>query len=913
MAINDAFGRHIPEINTIPAPNRLLTAEDLGEVDVEQYWAELKALEGKVEEKLHERFGLAYRHDPFKMHISELAQADRDELTFLLRQITGAEHLLAQGIGPQMFRDVLTPEGRAERSPAGRFAFTPEAIRQHPKALTLSQMTQRFDRARSTVTAEQYFPAGTQYRPQVLQHIQNLISDGMATAGNTMIFDVETPGLNRNEGIWQLSARMLKENGELEDRTFYFQNPKMRLGVIGPEAKSLDEFLTPEGKSTDYVANMKEFLKFSQQADYLGGHNIFFDYDMLQRSLKTTEAYKKDQEFTNLVDTFLSKFYDSRNNRIGNIVDTNVLARIMLPGIELAPELAGGPTPHQFSLQNILLQTNLVQRMQESGAPVNEWLAQGLHFADVDVPIEAHLWKALQEQAQGGRALEFGDFLTPEQRQSILKSRAIGPNIAISHEGQLIGDLRTRADYQGLINNITPLQQQIYMERNLGLHAAEVPIAEANLAKRINTFDRLLGEKSEFGLLTRKGLVSAAGKVPTREEWANVQTELASAGVPMPGLSWIERHVMSMMAEAPSPFSTETENTLRKTLGSDVLGLSKFIEAPELRVVGRNSQIATIPMRYLREWEQSRIDDGLRPATNFLQGQQLLGLSAFKIPDKMDPSATARSEVGLMLNLEHEDRMDLLDYLSTHPDFRENYPDLERLRQSLEENSGTYGIQVGTLGGLGGGKELDNLYDTIKYYQGIGADISDQTPMFQTLYAGEDLLQGERGSVYGAGIFVRPDLMRDEERAALPDQMVRMVRDYQNVNEADFSPGTKTLFRALKSSYTSGADALRIFKFQRGLFKAAPFAALAGVGAAAGYYGEKRHRAKQLYAQAFALMPYEGRNWYAQNQQDMIPMDPYQTPNYLATANTVSQLDYNKIRHSDIGANKYQYLFSTGT
>lgn len=921
MPLNDDLSRSRNDPNIIHPINRPLTVADLpSDMSTEQYWAAMREIEAHTERLLVERQGEAYQMDPFRMRISSLRRDDAEQIVNRIQEATGASHLLANNKGPVPFRGYYDAQGRPERSPATAFEFAPEAM-SNPRAATLSQITERYDQGRSTLRAEQYFPSGTQYRPSVIQHNMDMLEGGIKTPGSKLIFDVETPGLNPDEGIWQLSARLMHEDNTFTDKTFYFDNPKMHLGVIGPEAQSVHDFLTPKGVSTDYVSNMKEFLNMSKEANFVGGHNIFFDYDMLSRSLKKHPAYTTDSDYSDLVDKFLNKFSDAKTGRIGNVVDTSILARMVMPNLSLAPELEGGPTPYRYSLQNILLQTDLVDKMQAAGAPVGDWFSgeRGLHFADVDVPIESHLLTALQNHVSGEDRLQIGvNTPTGDAREAILRSRAIGPNIALSHEGQITGDLLARVGNDGLRDangniRFTPLEQMIVSQRNMeNFIPNEYNVGEdTSLAERINKFSSLAGPESEYKILNQYGQVSPTGHMPSLSEWAGIQSQLAESGVPLSGMSFPERHISNLMNEISGPGTSAREARLRRTFGGDALGLNRFVQPENIQVVGKTSQIATIPLSYLKQWETQAKEAGQEVGTNFNgTGKQMFGLSPFSFTS--ENGSREIKEVGVMAQLNEEDLGSFHNWLMNHPDVAGNDELATRLSSAFDNNSGKYGIQVATLNGLGGGSEVNKLHGALRYYQGIGADKSDQTPMFHTAMAGEDITGAGDRSLYTAGAFIRPDLMTSAETQSLPGQIGKMVGDYKKINATERSAGTEHLFEGIKKTRRQDASALKWFKYQRKAFSGLPYAIGAAAIGGAGYYEEKKRKQAKIANQTYALMPYENKNWYEQNQQDSIPNNPNQPPNYLATAGVVGNLDKSKIRHTQMGSQRYNYLFNTG-
>lgn len=950
----DLEGKRIfKPFDKLAPPINPLTHEDLVPLSSESYWEEMRKIESEYDRLAEERFAFSNNVDPFKMVISSLAREDQENLVGRIDELTGAKSLWEKGIGPTMFRHYYDSEGDVERSPAGRMVFAAQEFLRDidPRILQMSQQTVRFDRSRSAITAENYYSAGTQYRPNVMQHMQELLENGFEDTSKTgLIFDVETPGLNPEEGIWQLSARIRRPGQEAIDKTFTFKNPKMQWGgVIGPEGTSL----MPE-VAGDYVENMKEFLTMVEESDEIGGHNVLFDYSMLSRGLKRNLAYTTDPEYGRLVDVFHNKFYNSETKKIGRVIDTNVLARNIIPNISLAKELRQGPTPYQFSLQNILLETDLLKQIEEQVGPdvVSGWLNKGLHQADVDVPIETYLKTALSQHHQflkgtGGRELRMGNYLSNEQRQRVLQSRPIGPNIKLSQRSQIVSSLVDRVEAANLIDkygniNLTPMDQMVALQRKLTspisgpeLYKAGPSISEQlknkdiggifkrakrafwdvdsdetalDLASKTNTWARYSRWRrdQETGWITGAGQVADQGHYPTMEEWSKFQGELEKANIPYAGLSWPERHIASLLGESGG---VREEGRIRKIFGSDVASLGHFKEAPNLDVVGQ-SQIATVPMTYLEQWEKSLGESASTYFTRPEEGAQFLALSPFK------HTGRRIDEVGLMFQASEEEKTSLLGFLRSHPDFQENPKLLEDLRQAFTNNSGTYGIQVGTLNALKGGESTSVISNALRQLSGIGADTSDQTPQFLVQFAGRNILHTApvegQGSLYTAGAFMKKELLEPEELASLPSNMSTMVRRYKNLNEDIRNERMLSFFSGVKRKGLEGEGISKYWNIEQSLAKRGPVILGAATVAAGGYYIHKRNQQNKITDQTYAAQPEEPDDWYDRNRRNAIPSNPRKRPNYLATANVVSNADANKIAHTNMSPDKYGYLFSTG-
>jgi hypothetical protein len=438
---------------TIEETTRPITSADFPAMGAEERrifdrrWAEW---ENKVERALIKREGGAHVYDPFNVRLGDLSWQQREPLLREYEDIMGFRQLRERGLGPVFMKEIIDDQNRLVRSPVARYPVIVDPDDPRTLALARTNFQYRPGRLGTVTTAEMYLPSGRIARHELHEHTANVIREQglLSKPGKTLVFDVESAGLDPEEGIWQLAAHMIDEKGEVigDPRTFYFHNPTMQWkGEVGRNRQSIEQFLTKGEDVRDFPGGMQDFFKMVEEADYVGGHNIFFDYNMIVRGLKIKEDQLKDPEFTKGVNTFISKFYNEDTGQLSKVIDTHVLAQTQLVNIALAPELAAIGETKPYSLQNILLQTDLIERVRaaEGDEQVDAWLKRGLHYADVDVPFERHLMTALREQITGtGPGLRYaarhvndagklveeaGEWLTGADRERVFHSSAMTP------------------------------------------------------------------------------------------------------------------------------------------------------------------------------------------------------------------------------------------------------------------------------------------------------------------------------------------------------------------------------------------------------------------------------------------------------------------------------------------------------
>ena len=339
----------------VPDPGRPVSISDLGDLP-DDYTSRVEDIELEAERALQLEHGADYveggrKWDPFTIPISKLEPESKNDLINRLDELTGLKSTIANGQYPVMFKEPVWTDARGithyESSPAGRMVqeaqnFGNPAI--DPRALRIAQQTIRFDHARSMLMTEQFFSAGTHLREKVMRNLQRQVDQQLSTEiaghqGKVFVFDVETPGLNPEEGIWQISGKFLHDD---KVHTWHFDNARMRLGgEVGPDGQNLLDYAVSKsgGETVPFVQGMKEFFDIANQADFAAGHNVLFDYRALHYGVTNHPAYKDktDTSFKEAADTFFSKFfYDEKNKEYGKFFDTNQLARVYLHGIPLA-------------------------------------------------------------------------------------------------------------------------------------------------------------------------------------------------------------------------------------------------------------------------------------------------------------------------------------------------------------------------------------------------------------------------------------------------------------------------------------------------------------------------------------------------------------------------------------------------
>jgi DNA polymerase III epsilon subunit-like protein len=252
----------------------------------------------------------------------------------------------------------------------------------------------------------------------------------MPKGSNILVFDTETLGLNAGNGnIRQISAINIMSDGQggfdevLDPFNKFFRTSHAQVGMISQldktglrTPKTLVEYLdgladpnhliSDMGSGDQFTEALKPLLRQMRDASHIMGHNVQFDLDQVLTGAKMTSQYLNggDQELVSLVDEITDRVKGGTG-----IIDTLHIAKNKLPGLGTAAELAFAGEKTTHSLENIMLQTNLIDRMvEEAGgggagrAQVMDFLGMtesgAMHQADVDTKLTAKLYQFLTDQ-----------------------------------------------------------------------------------------------------------------------------------------------------------------------------------------------------------------------------------------------------------------------------------------------------------------------------------------------------------------------------------------------------------------------------------------------------------------------------------------------------------------------------------
>lgn len=985
-------------------PPRMITSADLPPMP-SNFWERWNQLTYEA----HMAIGGDHEWSPSHVPYGRLLYEERIPKLAELDELMGGRHLReVQGIGPAMYKPIVNPRtGIVERSPAGRYLvdwqefLKPEV---DPRLVWLSRANYQYNVSeigQLENVADLYRVSGRPVRPETVKRQIELFKEiASKRPTNITVLDVESASLKPEEGIWQIAFQNMRAAADTLPETHDITNPLMQWKGRMPGGKNLQEFLSPQG-TEGFVEAVMPLLRAVDQSDYVAGHNLWFDYDMISRGLTRTPAYKNNSEYRRLADSFLKKFYDEGTGQVGNVIDTHFFAAQLYGGrLRLAEELQGTEAAKVFSMQNILLESDLWERVVRAHPELASQLAQeGTHSAGVDVAIERYLWQGMFEEITGsGPGLNMNARLADKGlREAFIRSRAVGPAIGMSdfmeHVDESLVERILRASTgenptvvfdterlaalgfsspaeivsEGVITKeafaerglasavreikLTPFEQQILLTSKFSPFEKKLPELKAD-AGRLAEFrqatgtiwerfkkgfwdrpsiNRPISEMGSYagtwahfskGFVSKRGVLDAwAGKFPTDEKFAEFQGYLKARGLPFSEMSLMERHIMATMGQLPLGRDVG-ETAIRKILGAEVAPIGKWAAHDEIGIVGGRLNIAKIPERVLIEAEQAGVFRTLAgetrtqfEATRRRTGQELYALSPFEY-------APGQHEVGLMFKLGEgeqgvRERSALMAFLRERAG-QEGYKDVtEDLLRELEpvlRDTGQYGIQVATLANFKNPKAATRLHNVLQQVLGT-TDRSNP----QAFVGFNPWMEARANEVQTAGLMIAPHLRSAEDLVGFTAHAEEASRLYEQALRHNASIGA---FARLAHAKALGED-MRIPTLMRDTyFTARKRAPVIGLGIAAlgsTYYLLKKRKEEQFYNESIDYQPTEDEGWYDEYRRDLGTsyIDPISSArpralNPLDTAGLMRSLDQRKLGHTDMGAQKYGYLFSGG-
>lgn len=761
-------------------------------------------------------------------------------------------------------------------------------------------------------------------------------------------FDIETTGLDpRRNKVWQVSIR----GSDGLEKNVYFDFETLGTTKTG----SLRDTILG-GVSVSPAEDIKDILSTLDQYPALVGQNLSFDLSFLINNLPQNKELMKDPEIAQLLGRLEARAGTSA------IWDTNQLARALLPDMGLAQELQdlsaarlARATP--FSMENIILETNLLEIMQERhGVSPDEILdyldgdMRGLHYADVDTFFEDHFAQELFRLLKGvddpdGLRLAFkaGGFRMAGISQAdndllrgrILQRHAITPYTAMGYDQvddavmEALASSRNADQYIKSVNlgrlgtfqgvAITPVEHEIIQSHLQNL--------SGSIADDLD-YDQMLK-----GVRAHMSIVDPTIGIPTLADYAPFQQALADAGLPFASLSREER-ILSDALTGTLGHSTLVDKLLPR-------GIWHGPEAPTM--VGNQVRRLVLPIDVLRQAEAAgvfdvgthQVDPATRAAdaarrTRLAEGEEMFHLSGFNF--KYAGQREPMKDVSANFLFSYDEEQAAVEITRLKEFLRDNQHRLgiersvveELLNMESDDALRQFGVQVGTALERRGKRIVGDttaaaaLHDALaRASDFVMVDNTDANTMSFGVRIMEDVDAAGRWTSGPVTAAKGSEVVYDQHYTAALESQRNLVRK---------SVGTRlddNVMRQIAESTTPGAEKMP-FKIKNAMDKATKYyrekpnnvrAAMLGSAALAGYYLYKRRESKNaIYEDTFAQQPYEQADFYDRYQAEMhVGMaDQYnrtRSVNPMATAGLVQTLDRNKTRHTMMGSDKNNHLF----
>lgn len=772
------------------------------------------------------------------------------------------------------------------------------------------------DPKRVPPAAANYFTLGRSSIPTV-SALQGTRTSVPNLAGKAVtIFDIETAGLVKNQ-IREIAFQTMTGDSAGALRGGTAQQINLRphqfaRGVMYHAGQNMDleQFMHSKfgvnvagmraSNGNDFINAVMPFLRTIEQSDYIVGHNIAeFDIGQIFSGLAGTNRYQNEQQFRDYVDMLHEKTRTST-------IDTLELVRSNknLENLTLSKYL--GTEGKVFSIQNLLLKTNLAtiigpERLAEAMGynAATGTFAKGLHFGDVDTLVTSALLNNMEQirvksdMRAGFRGSRL--HLMRKMHGVIVSSSALTPTTNITNVDNILPGLVSYFD-QGV--GITPLDQLIYSQRNLGFgvkaHLTQSDLNPHAMATRVKLFDR-------FKHLGVEGM----------------RQKLAANFTPFAGLSIEERALGTSLARATA--GSLSVGRQAAELSADAL-ISRFeLFNPESIQYSTFTGRSSIPAQILE-------DMGLLSGNT--QNPTMLKLSAVNSTIYDDKRA-----VNLVFGFQSQEQVqalaDRLRYLAANPEHftkvmglaeDQNSVIFNRFRRAVQE---TDLVQNIVDGGLEKGVSIAQLYGDPRMVDDVFNILSEHTLRdvdklddVNTFKYALPFMDIDEGTVRTAGV-VLDKFLTEQDNLAI-GQSVAQARDvYERGYMGMMGNREARTFAQILDSKPAEVAERSIRAMNAYVTDIRPHLGkltLGGIAGGTALLLYKRKREQDRYDVAVDRMPTEGARRYAIADQLQARIDTgydgyRQQIDPLATASIVSNLHATRLGHTNMGWDRNTNLY----
>lgn len=787
----------------------------------------------------------------------------------------------------------------------------------------------------------------------------------MAPGKTFTVFDLETGGLSFGQ-IRELSyaSGRIGETGSLQvgrQTTQHMRSSSFARGMLAHNGRMLgmEDFMSSKygvnyagmafGDGEAFLAKTLPFLQQVMDSDYILGHNISkFDIQQMFVGLSGTSAYKNSKTVNGInVREFVDKAYKHLD---GRIVDTHVMAKQAknLNSIITAPELARMGSSEKYSIANIILQTDLLQRAPELESLIDN--GAGLHLGHVDAAVTARLAELIPSL----RVVSNASMGTAAFRQGVARSAAILPITKIRNASEIGDDLlrhmildpgsgiqtislkldklltsvrktsgkrssvetvlkAIRSGKHEVSFDITPLEQEIFYTRDLDIASPLVDHDTRLLG--VGSFDRLTGRNTPYSGV-EKGKFGRMKRTPasvSHAQYAAWQETARASGLPYAGLSFEERRLGTSLASITSTLAQGSRKQLASALGVDSL-ISHFNNYTSIYNNIKNPNVRLgLPAELVRHIDDSY--DGMVSFSPFkyvneATGNDVYGLNVVHQFKDQETASRAADKLEALAQRPEKEIAEALGHTPGTPEakaavkqFYEQYQNVaERLRKF--GNKGTVSIAQ-----IRDSKVAKRFYDVMGDFLGVSnlddATLSVRAPIIDlqdnVLRVGAPVVNRFMGPEQMAHLAARTEEARRYLDEFIPSIMrsPRDVATAKQILNAANDVGVKKIL-SVNEKYLELRPKMK---------RAAGIAGLAMIG----YYLNKKRKENNVLEEPMEFMPYEQGSSYSLQDQVQLRqmngergakrMDP------LATAPLVGSLYDNRINHTNMSWDKNSALY----
>lgn len=814
----------------------------------------------------------------------------------------------------------------------------------------------------SNSTPASHFGIGVNSIPMITPDLLGM-SSSLRTGASYMAFDIETAGLLGNQirevayGMGTVGSRghTITETGQtlFRPRLFARGTRGMRDPVTGRVGSlGLEDFmqgkyglkladLPTEKLGADFAERMTPFLNRILEVDHVIGHNIIgFDIPQIFQSLVGTDAYKRDASFAKLVD-------DAYSSIKSKTVDTLILARQApnLSGLQTAGELLGTDSKSIYSIENLLLETDLAERIGIRRLRA-AMAGKGLHFGDVDTMVTMGLVEHLndlQVKRLGGTQA------TDSIRRQIISSAAVTPTTKIRDVNEIsdvvlkhlikvdngIDSSKASRNLRNLLKkaaggdeaaaeaafekirqgkarrlnyNISPVEHQAIETRNLSMGLGR-SVSSDNLVFGNNLFDQAVYGRSGEGVPYSAGVAGQARL--SADEFAQLQGRLAKRGMPWAGASLEERSLGTSLSHVTS--SLLPQNGIKSLISDTMISTFKGFDPHTIQFTTASGR-PTLPAYLLDQAGVLRSDNGTmlrlsqvertfgNPDTSFNLVYQ------FRNGDERENLAKYVED---LIGKDDDVIVAALGYNSTSVE--EEAQIVSRFRKAVTEDNlpgviRGLDLQQGVTIAQLTGDEANNALGVLTNFHGMPSLRDDRIIPVGLPYMGV-----HDNTVQTTGALLTSHLSQ-EELDLIPRQVEQAKAGYRAYIELGKSGDKSMLARQVINISDSKEAAIRkVYEGYQTVRKHVGKGILGLVGAAALFEGFKKYRENRQYNVVMDQMPArEGHYAVADILQAQIASGidkSYQRYDPLSTAFTVRELDANKINHTNMSWDKNNSLY----